>query len=103
MLELESDSKEMIRRINDSNTYLGQDCFILDDIKSLLASFPMFHCSYIYRNINKATHMVANFSLVLSYYLTWMEEAPQLVKAIKVYVVYEIENVNIHVELNRKY
>lgn len=72
--EVVNDCKNAIRLIHYAGPFIGQECFMLDDVNSLLVLFASL---LLLRQTKQSSSCVlTKFSLFLDSFETWIEEEP---------------------------
>nr|XP_048324613.1 uncharacterized protein LOC125420970 [Ziziphus jujuba var. spinosa] len=70
------DSMMAIKLIQQSTASLDENCFLVDDIKSLLTCYFDFSCSFVGRATNMVAHSLAKHAVHLVSFVSWLEVGP---------------------------
>ncbi|XP_061993334.1 uncharacterized protein LOC133711194 [Rosa rugosa] len=75
-LEVEGDALSVINTLHDSSDDLSFEGHIIDEVKSLVKSFPICSCYFVKREGNKVAHRLAKEALRVSQPLLCLESGP---------------------------
>lgn len=74
--ELSTDCKEASKLVSVKDDYLGTDCFLVKEVRSLLRNNPGFYCNFSFREINAGANGLARVALSYKRYAMWFYQGP---------------------------
>lgn len=72
----QTDSKIAACLVTSNSMYLGSECFVVEDLRSLLRSYPHLSVSFAFREGNSVAHAVAKFAVSFDNIAMWFYKGP---------------------------
>lgn len=84
---VESDYLVLVKQIQNERKLLSPLGHIIGGLQNVFKTFPPISIHYASRNLNVPAHLLAKYAYELDECLVWMEEAPECVMLVIIYLL----------------